>query len=289
MFFMFYNCPLSMVDFASRVNNNQKKENTMRLTNPYGSSGDRVTLDQLHAIKTPEAKDRWKPIPHSTLTEMTRQKIREHDMNIVDEDHIVSRAGLRYFGMFFVDAGGGSERKVVGVRNAHDKSVAAGLCGGKQVIVCANMMFEGEIAVARKHTTNIMEGLDTRLSDALRKIRGMWADHDARMERYMSTEIQSQCHADSIVMEAFRRGGIKKTEIADVMELYRDPPHPEFVSVGNTPYNMLQAFTEAWKGSTNSLNELPSKSGVVTKLLDRYVDAPTRFNQPAMAGLGWQN
>jgi|TARA_R110002060_G_scaffold26298_1_gene35810 hypothetical protein len=248
------------------------------MQNPYGSQKDRVTVGELEKVATPAPDGIWNPIPHTQLLGMVRNKIEDIGMKVIGEDHILSRFGQRYFGMLWVNVENDQSTKMIGVRNAHDKSVAAAICGGEQVTVCANMLFQGEIMVARKHTTNILSGLSDRIGTALSDIRGLWKDHDARMDRYRDGEILSHRDADSIVMEAFRRGGVKKTQVVEVSDLYRNPPHSEFE--GRNAYNMLQAFTETWKGSTNSLNELPQKSSVVTNLLDGYLDNPRGFNQP---------
>tara|TARA_R110000822_G_scaffold110654_4_gene240932 strand:- start:9549 stop:10325 length:777 start_codon:yes stop_codon:yes gene_type:complete len=256
--------------------------------NPYGSAKDRTSIEALERIPTPAPDGIYRPMPHAFFLGMVKEQISNKGIEIVEEDHITSRHGQRYFGLLKVKTDGTEENRMIGVRNSHDKSAAAALCGGVSVIVCSNMQFSGDIAVARKHTTNIMEGLPNRIAEALEDIREGWVTHDTRMVTYKQGEILGSRDADHLILEAFRRGAIKKTEIADVSDLYRAPPHPEFK--GNTAYNMLQAFTEAWKGSTASLNELPQKSGVVTGMLDDYLNSPSNFGRqvaPVHAGLGW--
>ena len=91
-------------------------------------------------------------------------------------------------------------RRMIGVRNSHDKSVAAGLVAGARVTVCANGMFTGEdICLNRKHTSRIFDDLDQKIVEGFEKVFGEWERNDLRIMRYRETEISDERAHDLII------------------------------------------------------------------------------------------
>ena len=99
----------------------------------------KVDSEQLKNVITPAATETHTPIGHALLAERTRNVIAKAGFEITEEEHAIARGGLRYFGGFALKGGtiDGDDRKLVlGLRNAHDKSFAASVCIGNQMMVC---------------------------------------------------------------------------------------------------------------------------------------------------------
>ena len=63
-----------------------------------------------------------------------------------------------------------SYRYVMGIRNSNNMKFAAGLSIGIAPIVCDNLMFTGEVVIARKHTTNIVGDITSMIGSSLDKL-----------------------------------------------------------------------------------------------------------------------
>ena len=237
--------------------------------NPYSTKTDRKSFEQLERIPTPAPEGIYRPIAHSYLLDLVREKIDKRGMKILEEDHVTSRGNQRYFGILSVQSDSDDSTKMIGIRNSHDKSVSAAVCGGERVTVCSNMLFYGDVMIARKHTTNIFAELGDRVDSALDELMESWMFHESRMDEFKKFTNLTPNKSDHLIMEAYRRKAIKKTEIADVSESFRNPEHEEFKNY--TAWSFLQAFTEVWKGSTTSLHELPTKSQKVISMIEDHV------------------
>ena len=88
----------------------------------------------------------------------SRQLLAVQVLRLPKEEHALARGGLRYFGGFALkgkDVTGDDRRIVLGLRNAHDKSFAASIAAGNQMMVCENLCFSSDVKLARRHTTHI--------------------------------------------------------------------------------------------------------------------------------------
>jgi hypothetical protein len=154
----------------------------------------KIDAEALTAVPTPEATSSHTPIPHRQLVDMTREAINRAGFEITEEEHALARGGLRYFGGFALTGQGiyGEDRKIVlGLRNAHDKSFAASIAAGNQMMVCENLCFSSDVKLARRHTTHILSDLPRVLSSAVAKVKDHWADMSKRIESYQQTEVES--------------------------------------------------------------------------------------------------
>lgn len=224
---------------------------------------------------TPQGTDSWCPIPHKSLIDLMETRVDAYDMEIVEEAHGLTDDGARYFGMFQVQpkniiiGGDGDDSQklaedyaiVFGMRNSHDKSFNAGLACGSGVFVCDNLCFSAEITVGRRHTTHINRDLPLLMSNAMGKLVNARVSQDRRLEAYKETELTNS-EADHLVCEAFRAGAIQKTRIADVLEQWKTPAHPEFSD--RTAWSLFNGFTEVYKNSNRK-----SKALSVTNMTQR--------------------
>ena len=119
-------------------------------------STNKVSLEEIAKVKTPAPTKAHFPIPHADLIESVRAALVSQNYEILEEEHALARKGLRYFGGFAVtspDVAGERRRLVVGVRNAHDKSFAAAIVLGNQMMVCDNLCFSSEVKLGRAGST----------------------------------------------------------------------------------------------------------------------------------------
>ena len=111
-----------------------------------GNRSSIVDMDAVRRVPTPQATNRWKPIPHSKVVDVTRNNLEDKGFEILNECHNVTKGGEHYFGMFQVNHAdlsdnGGEGGFGVGMRELHDKLFAAGLCAGDVPFICGHLIF----------------------------------------------------------------------------------------------------------------------------------------------------
>lgn len=230
--------------------------------------GKDVTVDELGGIETPAPEGQWYPISHKDLVDQVVGTLVRSGMQVVNERHLIARNGLRYFGLLQIAGSDGGTMadysEVVGLRNAHDKSIVAGLCMGSGVFVCSNLAFSGEVQIARKHTTNINRDLPGLIESAVGRLGDLRKRQDIRIDAYKScTLLDSQVH--DIIIQALDARIIPVTRIPHVLDQWRKPEHEEFAEKKNG-WRLFNSFTESLKDS--ALFQRPQATQALHGIMD---------------------
>ena len=227
----------------------------------------KVESEQLANVPTPAATDTHTPIGHALLADRTRNVIEKAGLEIVEEEHAIARGGLRYFGGFALkgEAIDGDDRKLVlGLRNAHDKSFAASVCIGNQMMVCENLCFSSDVKLARRHTVNILRDLNTVLSSAVSRVTSHWTDMGNRIASYKESEISKEAASD-LVVDLAEMGAFPARSVYKAIQEFRNPRHEEFK--GGTLWTLYNGVTEHLKGG--DLTKLPQRTMTTQSVFDR--------------------
>lgn len=263
--------------------NNENTQSTSPKVNLHICGGNRslVDFEEVSQVPTPPVEYRkkenangeravsYQPIAHHEVVDRTKGFLEQNGFTIQDEVHSLARANQHYFGLFAVDHPNreASDRGcVVGIRNSHDKTFPAGLCAGDAPFVCDNLIFTNTIKLARRHTRNILNDLDTTINRAIGKLFNFWHGQDQRIEAYKNHSI-GNILAHDLIIKAVRAGALPKSKILDVADQWESSDHVEFRDRNvNSLYN---AFTEVYKGN---LVALPNRSDALHSVLDGVVD-----------------
>lgn len=231
-----------------------------------------VTLDrtQLELIQTPPATLTWSPIPHHHLVDKVQHRLQQHGLQVQKATHTVSHEDNRYFGTLeLVPQGNADYRRMVGIRNSHDKKFSASIIAGARVIVCSNGMFVGEeLCLARKHTSRVFEDLDSRLDESFGRLLQEWYVNDQRIQLYRERKISDK-DAHDLVILSVDAGAIPASSIPKVLQEYREPFLPDFHP--RNVWSLHNAFTEVMKEKPHLVPER-------TRLLQRCFDDELAIN-----------
>ena len=214
------------------------------LLNPKKS--EKVTVDQLRAVETPEPEGKHFPIPHHRLYDTSRELLTTGGNEIINEQHGVSHDGALYFALLEIrnETPNGEFCRVVGLRNSHNKLFSASLIAGTSVFVCDNLSFSGEIKVGRKHTTFINRDLPRLINLATAKMGEAWVNQEARVEAYKDHEL-TRPEVHDIVCNALIAQALPSSKIKPVLEEWEKPRHEEFEP--DTAWSLFNAVTEIGK------------------------------------------
>ena len=243
----------------------------------------KIDVEQLKTLDTPAGTDTHTPIPHNLLVDYTRKALDRAGLEIKEEEHALARGDLRYFGGFSLkgdDIKGDDRNLVLGLRNAHDKSFAASICIGNQMLVCDNLCFSSDIKLARRHTTYILNDLPRVLASAVSRVTAHWTDMGNRIISYKETEINRASAADLLVglvdAKAFPARDIYKAA-----KEFEAPRHDEFK--GDTLWNLYNSCTEHLKGG--DLSKLPARTMTMQSIFDKLAGHKPELTVDADTGL----
>jgi hypothetical protein len=234
----------------------------------YGPKSKIASVEDLALAPMPERTDSYVPIRHDEVVNMVKSDMEKAGLNIVQESHVLWRNGLRYFGLMQVnhpELNNADQAMVVGLRSSYDKSLPLTILSGGQIFLCDNLSFNGETVLGRKHTTFILDDLPSLIGKAMQTLFNNWKKHFARIEAYKSYDL-GDLEAHDLIVKAYRLGAIAKTQVAEAIDVWHKPPHPEFKD--RNLWGFHNALTEIWKGR---LDLLPMNSKIVHSELDKVV------------------
>lgn len=230
-----------------------------------GGNHDVVDREALAKIPVPAPTSSHFPIAHHRLLGQVEKTLLKSGLRIVTEQHVVAKEGARYFGLMQVT--GAQEDKdyslVVGLRNAHDKSIVGSLAVGAGVHACDNLSFSGEVVIARKHTRFMDRDLPTLIESAMGRLGDLRHAQEDRIQAYRRFDL-SDSHAHDLAIQALDARIVPVTKLPAVLQEWRTPRHSEFKP--RNAWSFFNAFTEALKGS--SLFERPVATQALHGLLD---------------------
>lgn len=232
--------------------------------------GYRVERGEVKRVETPERTKTWVPIPHDRLLELVERTLEFGGFKVVQEAHALSRDGDRYFGLMQVEPKRGKKDgdsgTVAGVRNSHDKSFPAGLVLGDAPFVCDNLVFSGEVKLARKHTRHVERDLPNLVDRAVGKLLDLRYVAGQRTESYRAAEIDDR-DAHHLLIQAVDARVVANSKIPKVLGEWRSPSHEEFAA--RTVWSFFNAFTSVMK-DTNLFSK-PRCSDALHGILDSHV------------------
>jgi hypothetical protein len=232
----------------------------------------RVEREQLESFPTPASTRTWQPVPHHVFLKQVESAITSHGLALGNQAHALWRDGKRYFGLMEItDLRRRDYGLVIGLRNSHDKALAAGVSLGSCVTVCDNLLFTGDVVIARKHTRFVTRDLPELIDGAIVHLMQLRKLQDERIQTYKAHFLSDRIAHDLAVC-ALDEKVIPVTRMPLLLEEWRRPRHREFRLGGRTVWRFCNAVSEAAKGN---LAALPQRSAALHRLLD----AECHFNQ----------
>jgi len=125
--------------------------------------GDHVDLNDLREVPLPEETDSYKPVSHYRLSmnlgDVSQGLLKDYEL--ANTQYGLARKGQQMFAIHSYRKDADDTLGLsIGFRNSYDKSMSVGIAIGASVFVCDNLALTGDIAIMRKHTTNVWQDLE---------------------------------------------------------------------------------------------------------------------------------
>lgn len=207
-----------------------------------------VSREQVDAVVTPQSTQTWTPVRHGDLVDAVVDSLSGTGLSVVEDHYALTKSGDRLFGLLTLGSGGsltGDHAVTIGIRNSHDKSFPVGLAIGSRVFVCDNLAFSSEVTIKTKHTRFVNDRLPRLVADGVAKLVEHRHVQEKRIACYKESVVESQAHLHDLVLRAYRAKAITARAIAEVVQEFEEPRHPEFRDW--TLWSLFNGFTEVLK------------------------------------------
>ncbi len=229
-----------------------------------------VNREALTGVVLPAATKSHVPVGHDYYVDLIEDQSNAVGLRVKDSAFALTNDGANMFGMFEIGTHKGADyATVIGFRNSHTKDFGAELACGSGVFVCDNLCFSGEVKVGTRHTMNIMDRLADLVTDAIGKVVHIKDVQDARYDSYKQAQLD-KFQAEYLIIEMLRRGVVKTQRIEKVVKEWDHPKHKEFTKYGDSAWRMMNATTEALKGT--NVARMPQTTRKLTELLDEVTE-----------------
>jgi len=211
------------------------------------SSSNYVGLDDLRNIPLPEETDTYKPVSHydlaMNLADVSSDLLKEHTLD--SSQFGLARQGKQMFGIHtYSQSGDASIGLSIGFRNSYDKSMSVGIAIGATVFVCDNLALTGDIAVMRKHTTNVWKDLEeliiTTIYKSQHNFHRILEDAGYMMANYLDNN-----DAFRMIGLLYGKGILLPRQLPVVKKEWLKPTYEQFQS--RNVWSFYNACTEAMK------------------------------------------
>jgi len=213
-----------------------------------------VTLDDLRKIPLPEPTESYKPVGHYDLI-FNIAGIADNILNeyeLTRKSFGTARNGNQMFGVLTYNNQQASDDDLglsIGFRNSYDKSMSVGICIGASVLVCDNMVFQGEITVLRKHTKNVWESLRDMAITTIYQSQTKFSQLTNQIESLKDQRITDR-QAFQTMGLLYGKDVISTRQLPRVKREWTEPSYEQFEP--RTMWSLYNAITEALKTSPPS-------------------------------------
>lgn len=209
--------------------------------------GQVVTLDEVRAVKVPEATNTWFPMGYIPMIEQLEKRAGDLlGAGIKDRQLGLGRNGDQFFGLWELDITDDEGMGIsIGARGSVDKSVAQGFVAGGNVFVCDNMMFCGDsVHVVRKNTRHVLDDVMAKIDDVLKAAVGSFDSLVSDRQRLKEIDVDTT-RGYELIGRAVGTDVLRPTQANVAYREWKKSEHEEFRP--RNLWSLYNAFTEGLK------------------------------------------
>jgi hypothetical protein len=236
-----------------------------------------MSAQQLASIPTPAPLGRFhQPVGFGDFLDLVKLRLDRAGISIHQEEYVTADENQTFFGQMVIGVDGFEKEGVqltLGIRGSHNQKVPRGICLGNRVIVCSNLMFNGDLAnVSTKQTTNVWSRLPAMVDTAVGHLPQMAEREAARIDAYKLFDMKPRW-GDAALVEMHRRGAMSGAQLTRAVTEWDEPTYEEHAEDGFTAWRLLNAVTEAQKpsGDRCNMDTVRNRTSIAAGFLDEVV------------------
>jgi hypothetical protein len=223
-----------------------------------------ITVDELKAIPAPERTTSWNPVPHYEVLEQVNKVLENLGITILKTRIDTVNKGAQVFAAHTLDINKEGKTFQIGWRNSIDKTLALGFTAGTTIVVCSNMVFNGQWIEFKKHTNQLeadtiyqmaSKGIETGVNKS--QEFGTW------MDGLVGIQTQPK-DAEFLFVEMLRRTIVPKTKALDLINAY-DKERDRY---GENLYSVYNAATQTFRDA--QMYQISERSPRLNTLMDDF-------------------
>jgi hypothetical protein len=243
----------------------------------YSNQDTLMTAAELAQVPTPAPMGRFhQPVGFGDYLELVKHRLKRAGIDIAHEEYVTTADSQTFFGSMAIRVDGFERDDMeltLGIRGSHNQKVPRGLCLGNRVIVCSNLMFNGDLAnVSTKQTSNIWSRLPAMVDQAVAQLPQMAQREEHRIGTYKQFDMRPRW-GDAALVEMHRRGAMSGAQLTRAIDEWDRPSFEEHGEDGFTAWRLLNAVTEAQKPSGDNCNmdTVRRRTAIASSFLDEVV------------------
>lgn len=229
------------------------------------TGGRLVDLKAVRESATPTQEGSHYPIQHGRLLALVTEGLEQVGLHVKSQEHALIKNGQQYFGLMRLSNGDHHDdyELVAALRNAHDKTFAAGLSLGSKVFVCDNLAFSGDVTFARKHTRFAVKDLPGLVSNALGRLGDLRRTQDARIAGYKAAVLTDD-QAYATIVRGTTLGVVPNSKVPELVDLWHHPIYEEFAAPSG--WGLFNSFTHLLRDYR--AEQIPKRTQALHGLMD---------------------
>jgi len=208
-----------------------------------------ATMEDLMAVTPPKHTETYCPVPYGDFVGTVRELLPRFDMKEIGSQFALSPDNQKMFGILKCETNLGDTEGclAIGLRSSYNTTLAPALIAGRNLFICDNLAFSGEIQGSRKQTQNVFRDLENMVWTTLREVERRFGQMLIQDRKMKEIEVNTRLK-DHILMESVRKRaiGLKKVLHVD-REFRRDDPKLNEAFGPWSAWRLFNAFTEVYK------------------------------------------
>lgn len=200
----------------------------------------------------PARTESYSPIPHSYFLTTIQDQLGNNGLQVKNNRIYTNHDGSKLVGFTTVNYVGmetdpefGLEM-MLGYKNSYDKSMAAALVAGLQVMICENGCIAGDmVRFKRKHTGNIQEELIEKTREAITAMTTGFSNLVLDIDIMKDYQLTQKQKAELLGVMYFEEEMVSPTQLSIIKKEMKESNHFR----GNTLWDLYNNVTESLKTS----------------------------------------
>lgn len=206
------------------------------------------TLQQIVATKVPAQTNRYKPVSHSQLIDLTLGGIESSGFKLDKQIYTQAGDGQVANGRYTISNIADSEMQIqIGWQNSYNKQVSLKFAIGIHVFICANGMVNGDMGTfKRKHVGDIQEFTPQSITEYIKSAGDSFREMQIQRELMKQVELTKRQQGELIGRMIVEEGFISSSEMNIIRKELQRPTHN---------YGAESSLWELYQHTTFSMKE----------------------------------